>query len=147
MIVYVVDGFRYPSMYVTTQFMRFVQRFSASSILSHLDVDQFIRLHEQLLGRLTKMETQIAKSTQLIDDTQVTRVKEKNNDPLRRLIVHHRYEKALKYFKREFHQVWKKTFNQTTTAVDDVRVIVGTLLNRSLSSLLVRKCPPLSMLR
>lgn len=139
-------------MYVAGQLKRFSERFSVSSMFSHLDIGQFVHLHQQLLGRLTSSETQAMRSEQMVDDLvksdndarREIMMKNKDNN-FRRLILHYKHEKALKYFQREFHQLWDRTFAQTSAA--DIRVIVGTLINRSLSSLLVRKCPPLSMLR
>ena len=129
-----------------------------SSIFSHLDVNQFVYFHEQLLDRPTNAETKAVvrrrRSSQMANDLEKSfnndlllaapMLKEKKND-LKRLIVHYRHEKALRYFRREFHQLWEKTFSQTSAG--DIQVIVGTLINRSLKSLLVRKCPPLSLLQ
>jgi hypothetical protein len=139
-------------MYVAAQLKQFSKRFSVSCMFSHLDVDQFVRLHEQLLGRLTRTETQAVRSAHIVDAVEKSNsdelgaimTKEKDNST-RRLILHYKHEKALRYFKRDFHQLWEKTFHRSSA--EDIRVIVGTLINRSLSSLLVRKCPPLSMLR
>ena len=141
-------------MYIAAQLKQFSKRFSLACMFSHLNVGQFVHLHEKLLGQLTNTETKVLRSSQLVDDLEksintdarqaMIITKQKDNN-CRRLILHYKHEKALKYFKREFHQLWDNTFDQTSAG--DIQVIVGTLMNQSLSSLLVRKCPPLSMLR
>jgi hypothetical protein len=102
---------------------------------------------------LTKTEAKAIRSAQMVNDLKksvnidkpASLIKEKHDNNIRQLILHYKHEKALKYFRREFHKLWDNTFGQTSAG--DIRVIVGTLINRSLSSLLVRKCPPMSMLR
>ena len=127
------DVFRYPSMYVAGQLKRFSKKFSVSSMFSHLDVGQFVRLHEQLLGQLTKTEIKAMRRVQMVDDLEKSIdddddrqgiiAKQKDNI-FRRLILHYRHEKALKYFKREFHQLWDRTFTEPSPAAD-IQVIVG----------------------
>ena len=67
-------------MYIADQLKQFSKRFSVSSIFSHLDVAEFVRLHQQLLSQPTNTERQVMRSTQLMDNLEKKSVTNTNDD-------------------------------------------------------------------
>jgi len=77
--------------------------------------------------------------------------KEEINDPLVKarlrkqtkfdtnLIIHHTYEKRLQNHKKDIHQLWNHTFQQTPVA--NTRLIIGNRNNRNLQQALVYRRP------
>ena len=122
----------YPPKYIDTQFTTFFLKNSAASYPLNLlplimQETDFLEMRQRLMNKRS-----VAKSKRL---NRITRAKmnpaERERANLlyeekakQRLIIHTRYEKRLRFIKRDIHQIWTSRF--IGTDLHNVRLIIGT---------------------
>ena len=112
------------------------------------DVNEYLLLRQQLLNETTVTEyRRAARIAQNIDYNNIP----PNTDPLIKakllkrkeradcILLHYTYEKQFSRYKREIHQIWDDTFQNTP--IQATTLIVGSRNNPNISKELIRRNP------
>jgi hypothetical protein len=127
----------------------FKTNITTSSIIPFIENEQdfnFIRDH--LLNKTTVTEHQIASRIAKTNDPNTT---DTTDDPLVQIrlrqiskwvdnvIIHYQHEARLESFKKDIHQLWNQTFNETS--IKNTKLIVGNRNSRNTTKALVHRRP------
>jgi hypothetical protein len=113
---------------------------------------EFFTMRQHLFVQPTHCEAQTIRraatanidNDEPMDETDSKKAADTNEDSSNRLIVHSTYEKRLEDIKRDIHEIWSITFNNTT--VVNTKLIVGARNSRSSKLKFVRTSPDPSLL-
>ncbi|CAF3249045.1 unnamed protein product, partial [Rotaria sp. Silwood2] len=134
----------YPPKFITHHFKQFFKNYNASPIYQDLHVETYQQLHLQLLNESLTTD-QVPQ--QQGNETSNGYIKTKPKKQIE-LIIHYRYESGpLKKFSRELRKLWEKHFCYENSSLNNIRLILGTRINKTLENLLDKKKPPRTLLR
>ncbi|CAF1538493.1 unnamed protein product [Rotaria sordida] len=112
------------------------------NIWTELNSEAYQKLHDTLLYKPTKRENKnnVLSNGQFIQN----RTTYEHKDPI---YLHYTFENGpLLNFKKEYRKVWEKYYVYPGSRFKNTRLILSTLLNRTLQSLLIHKKPKREML-
>ncbi|CAF3084424.1 unnamed protein product [Rotaria sp. Silwood2] len=112
-------------------------KYNAMKVWTELNSESYQQLHHELLYRPTRRENeaQLQTSAQLIP-------KPKHYEHKDQIYLHYTFESgSLINFKKEYRQIWGKYYVYSGSRLKSTRLIIGTILNRTLQSLLIHKKP------
>ncbi|CAF4638882.1 unnamed protein product [Rotaria sp. Silwood2] len=142
----------YPPKFIKHHFQQFFKKNNVTSIYKDLDEETYQQFHAILLNECqitdqssehAQQEQQQQPSKNQIDQKDTRKSEQKE----RQLIIHYTYESGpLKAFNRDFRTIWNKHFCYANSALNNVRVILGTRANKTLDHLLVKKKPSRTIL-
>jgi hypothetical protein len=139
-MILLVNG--YPPQFIKYHMKRFFTKYDAMSIWTGLDSELYQQLHHKILYKPTKRE----KEQQIIGDKQLIR-KRKKYDHKNEIFLHYTFETGpLLDFKKEYRRIWEKFYVYRGSRFANTRLVLGTILNRSLQSFFIHKKPPRNML-
>ncbi|CAF3814549.1 unnamed protein product [Rotaria sp. Silwood1] len=113
------------------------------NVWSELDKEAYEQLHNTLLYKPTRRElkSNIQTSGTLNPDRN-------NYEHKDQIYLHYTFENGpLLDFKKEYRQIWEKYYVYPGSRLKNTRLILGTILNRTLQSLLIHKKPKRNMLK
>ena len=143
-------NYSYPPRYINTQFHKFFSSYLPTSFVLPIIKSEhdFSFIRQLLLYKPTISEYQIASriakaitnnSKEEVDDPLVKARLNKQSKFDTNLTIHYTYETRLQNNKRDIHQLWNCTFQQTP--VMNTRLIVGNRNSRNLTRELVHRHP------
>ncbi|CAF1154105.1 unnamed protein product [Rotaria magnacalcarata] len=143
----------YPPKFIQRCFQKFFKKNNVTSIYKDLHEETFQQFHVKLLNECqVKDHSSEQPQQQQQQKSNKNEIDQKDNGKSekkrRQLIIHYTYESGpLKTFNRVFRTIWEKHFCYTNSPLNNVRVILGTRINKTLDHLLVKKKPPRILLR
>ncbi|CAF3870391.1 unnamed protein product [Rotaria sp. Silwood1] len=140
-MILLVNG--YPPEFIRRHMTSFFIKYDAMNVCTELTNELYQQLHHTLLYKETRreMETKIQREDNLIS-------KKKKYEHKDEIYLHYTFENGpLLNFKKEYRQIWEKYYVYPGSRLKNTRLILGTILNRTLQSLLIHKKPKRDMLR
>ncbi|CAF3955131.1 unnamed protein product [Rotaria sp. Silwood1] len=140
-MILLVNG--YPPEFIRRHMTSFFIKYDAMNVCTELTNELYQQLHHTLLYKETRreMETKIQREDNLIS-------KKKKYEHKNEIYLHYTFENGpLLNFKKEYRQIWEKYYVYPGSRLKNTRLILGTILNRTLQSLLIHKKPKRDMLR
>ncbi|CAF3858545.1 unnamed protein product [Rotaria sordida] len=118
-MILLVNG--YPPKFIQQHIKNFFIQHDAMKVWTELNTEAYEQLYNTLLYKPTRKENQI--------------------------YVHYTFENGpLLNFKKEYRQIWEKFYVYPGSRLKNTRLILGTILNGTLQSLLIHKTPKRDML-
>ena len=126
---------------------------SSLLVFCHIDTaEQFFALRNRLMNQLNLQKTNNARTNAsvIIDKIHPThgaikKIFEKSQNSIEnRLIIHTTYENRLKTIRKDIHQLWYTTFENTN--VMETKLIIGTQQRRNVKLELVQTSPDLPLI-
>ncbi|CAF1139879.1 unnamed protein product [Rotaria sordida] len=118
-MILLVNG--YPPKFIQQHIKNFFIQHDAMKVWTELNTEAYEQLYNTLLYKPTRKENQI--------------------------YVHYTFENGpLLNFKKEYRQIWEKFYVYPGLRLKNIRLILGTILNGTLQSLLIHKKPKRDML-
>ncbi|CAF5120860.1 unnamed protein product [Rotaria sp. Silwood1] len=139
-MILLVNG--YPPKFIQYHLKNFFLQFNATSTWTELNTVSYEKLHQTLLYKPTKRETKtnVQLNDQLIQNQNIYEHKDQ-------IYLHYTFENGpLLNFKKEYRKIWQKYYVYPGSRLKHTRLILGTLLNRTLEDLLIHKRPRRDML-
>ncbi|CAF1524488.1 unnamed protein product [Rotaria sp. Silwood1] len=139
-MILLVNG--YPPKFVQRHMKSFFLKYDAMNVWTELNSEAYEQLHHKLLYKETRreIETKIQGKDNLIQ-------KKKKYEHKDQIYLHYTFENGpLSNFKKEYRRIWEKYYLYPGSRLKNTRLILGTILNRTLQSLLIRKKPKRDML-
>ncbi|CAF3757340.1 unnamed protein product [Rotaria sp. Silwood1] len=140
-MILLVNG--YPPKFIQQHMKNFFIQHNAMNVWSELDKEAYEQLHNTLLYKPTRRElkSNIQTSGTLNPDRN-------NYEHKDQIYLHYTFENGpLLDFKKEYRQIWEKYYVYPGSRLKNTRLILGTILNRTLQSLLIHKKPKRNMLK
>ncbi|CAF1075446.1 unnamed protein product [Rotaria sordida] len=112
------------------------------NVWTELNSEAYQQLHSALIYKPTRREskTKVEVNGHLIENR-------KNYEHNDQIYLHYTFENGpLSDFKKEYRELWKKYYVYPGSHFKNTRLILGTILNRTLQSLLIHKKPKRDML-
>jgi hypothetical protein len=137
---------QYPRAFISNQFLRCFQVNNAMSVLTELNEHAYQRLHQKLINQIIFKKKQY--NDKMKDPVRYPPILEKK--PWDRTVMNLRYiyeSGPIASFPDEFYSWWKKHFIYPESTVKNIKVRLKPTMNRKLASYLIRKKPPMHMLR
>ncbi|CAF1291530.1 unnamed protein product [Rotaria sp. Silwood1] len=140
-MILLVNG--YPPKFIQQHMKNFFIQHNAMNVWSELDKEAYEQLHNTLLYKPTRRE--LKSNVQ----TNGTLNPDRNNyEHKDQIYLHYTFENGpLLDFKKEYRQIWEKYYVYPGSRLKNTRLILGTILNRTLQSLLIHKKPKRNMLK
>ncbi|CAF1405076.1 unnamed protein product [Rotaria sordida] len=132
----------YPPKFLQQHMKNFFIQHDAMSVWTELNSEAYQQLHNALLYKPTRRElkSKVQTNPALIPH----RNNYEHKDPI---YLHYTFENGpLIDFKKEYRQIWEKNYVYPGSRFKNTRLILGTILNRTLQSLLIHKKPKRDML-
>ncbi|CAF2892523.1 unnamed protein product [Rotaria sp. Silwood2] len=139
-MILLVNG--YPPKFIQQHMKSFFMKYDAMNVPTELNSEAYQQLHHKLLYKETRREkeTKIQNNDNLIQ-------KKKKYEHKDQIYLHYTFENGpLLNFKKEYREIWQKYYVYPGSRLKNTRLILGTILNRTLQSLLIHKKPPRIML-
>ncbi|CAF1619484.1 unnamed protein product [Adineta ricciae] len=129
----------YPPRFISYHFKKFFQQNNISLLMEELDQTIYQRFHRHLINKPTRREHQMQQQASNISQCQYT-----NKKAIR---VYYTFETGpMLKFSDELRSLWKKHYQDNHPIMKHVAIQIGTISNRNLNQLLVKKKPPEAML-
>ncbi|CAF1448651.1 unnamed protein product [Rotaria sordida] len=132
----------YPPKFIQYHFKKFFLQYDAINIWIELNSEAYQILHHTLLYKPTRREnkTNIQSNEKSIE-------KQTTYEHKGQIYLHYTFETGpLLDFKKEYRKLWQKHYVYPGSRCKNTRLILGTLLNRTLQNLLIHKKPKRDML-
>ncbi|CAF1451298.1 unnamed protein product [Rotaria sordida] len=125
----------YPPKFLQQHMKNFFIQHDAMSVWTELNSEAYQQLHNALLYKPTRRElkSKVQTNGHLIQNRN-------NYEHKDQIYLHYTFENGpLVGFKKEYRQIWEKNYVYPGSRFKNTRLILGTILNRTLQSLLIHK--------
>ncbi|CAF4211062.1 unnamed protein product [Rotaria sp. Silwood2] len=140
-MILLVNG--YPPQFIQRHMKSFFIKYDAMNVWTELTGELYQQLHHTLLYKETRRELEM--KNQIQDNLILKKKKYEHKDEI---YLHYTFENGpLLNFKKQYRQIWEKYYVYPGSRLKNTRLILGTILNRTLQSLLIHKKPKRDMLR
>ncbi|CAF5050819.1 unnamed protein product, partial [Rotaria sp. Silwood1] len=132
----------YPPKFIQKHMKNFFIQHDAMNVWTELDGETYEQLHSTLLYKPTRREnkSKVQTNGHLIQNRRNYKHKDQ-------IYLHYTFENGpLLSFKKEYRRIWEKFYVYPSLRFKNTRLILGTILNRTLQSLLIHKKPKRDML-
>ncbi|CAF4156050.1 unnamed protein product, partial [Rotaria sordida] len=139
-MILLVNG--YPPKFIQQHMKNFFIQHNAMNVWTELNSEAYQQLHNTLLYKPTRRElkSKVQTNGALI-------LNRNNYEHKDQIYLHYTFENGpLLDFKKEYRQIWQKFYVYPGSRLRNTRLILGTILNRTLQSLLIHKKPKRDML-
>ncbi|CAF4105848.1 unnamed protein product [Rotaria sordida] len=139
-MILLVNG--YPPKFIQHHLNNFFLQNDSINVCTELNSEVYQRLHHTLLYKPTRKEnkTTVQTNGQFIQNRTTYEHKDQ-------IYLHYTFENGpLVDFKKEYRQIWEQNYVYPGSRFKNTRLILGTILNRTLQSLLIHKKPKRDML-
>ncbi|CAF4730519.1 unnamed protein product, partial [Rotaria sp. Silwood1] len=132
----------YPPKFIQHHFKNFFLQNDAINMWTELNSETYQKLHHTLLYKPTRRENK--NNAQSNDQFIQKQTKYEHKD---QIYLHYTFESGpVLSFKKEYRKIWQKHYVYPGSRCQNTRLILGTLLNRTLQTLLIHKKPKRAML-
>jgi len=139
-MILLVNG--YPPKFIQQNINSFFVKYDAMNIWTELNSEAYQELHHKLLYKPTRREQE--RKVEGNDNLVQKKKKYQHKD---QIYLHYTFENGpLLNFKKEYRRIWNKYYVYPGSRFKNTRLILGTILNRTLQSILIHKKPPRQML-
>ncbi|CAF4572884.1 unnamed protein product, partial [Rotaria sp. Silwood2] len=134
-MILLVNG--YPPKFIQQHMKNFFMKYNAMNVWTELNSDLYQQLHHELLYKPTHREQKVQLETNDISLKKATNYEHKDQ-----IYLHYTFETGpLINFKKQYREIWGKYYVYPGSRLRNTRLILGTILNRTLQSLLIHKKP------
>ncbi|CAF3313319.1 unnamed protein product [Rotaria sp. Silwood2] len=134
-MILLVNG--YPPKFIQQHMKNFFIKYNAMNVWTELNTESYQQLHHELLYKPTRREQKVQ-----LETNGTSLKKQTNYEHKDQIYLHYTFETGpLTNFKKEYRQIWNKYYVYPGSRLRNTRLILGTILNRTLQSLLIHKKP------
>ncbi|CAF4627607.1 unnamed protein product, partial [Rotaria sp. Silwood2] len=134
-MILLVNG--YPPKFLHEHIKNFFVKYNAMNVWTDLNSQSYQQLHDELLYKPTRREQKVQ-----VESNGTSSKKSTNHENKNQIYLHYTFETGPSInFKKEYRQIWEKFYVYPGSRLRNTRLILGTILNRTLQSLLIHKKP------